>query len=55
MSCSERRFEKTLTAVEDTTEYKVTKNIGVGKVLSKILLGHATYPSMEKDDSFSFS
>jgi hypothetical protein len=55
MSGTERRFEKTLTAVADTLEYKVTKNIGVGKVLSKVLLGHVTYPSMEKDDSFSFS
>jgi hypothetical protein len=52
MSGTERRFEKTLTAIADTVEYKVTKNIGKSKVLSKILLGHVTYPYMEKDDSF---
>ena len=52
MSGAERRFEKTLTAIADTDEYKVTKNIGVGKVLSKVLLGHVTYRTMEKDDSF---
>jgi hypothetical protein len=55
MSCAERRFEKTLTAVADTVEYKVAKNIGLSKVLSKVLLGHKTPSCMEKDDSFSFS
>jgi hypothetical protein len=52
MSGTERRFEKALAAVADTLEYKVTKNIGVGKVLSKVLLGHEIEFHMEKDDSF---
>ena len=52
ISGTERRFEKALIAVADTVEYKVTKNIGVGKILSKVLLGHTTLTCMEKDDSF---
>jgi hypothetical protein len=52
MSGTERRFEKAVAAVADTVEYKVTKNIGTSKVLSKVLLGHEIEFHMEKDDSF---